>query len=288
MIYSMTGFAHTTYQQPWGQLSIEIRSINHRYLDMHFSLPDTWRTLEPLLREELKQHCKRGKIDVWLKYREDETRKNFIMQHHIVEQLVQFSRDITHYFPQNLHINPMDFLTYPGVVISADVQQTEAITNWMLQAFRETVQNLQESRMREGAAIFEHLHQLSHDLNKKTQSIAHQTTDIVASLQKKLQHRLEALAVNVDPLRMEQEIALLAQKYDIAEEIQRLHSHCLELHRILTTETTIGKKIEFLLQEIGRELNTLLAKVQTQDIIYAALEAKLFMERIREQVQNIE
>ena len=283
----MTGFSQKIFQKNSEELTIEIKSINHRYLDLHFTLPETLGHLEFSLREQIKAHFNRGKIDVFVRHHKNIEQKNFALDSNFLKKIIQISKEIQHEFDQNLTINPIDFLNYPGVIHYKN-EKDNALETWFLSCFVATLEDIKESREREGSGILKHLQTLSQSLKEHITSISSKTVELKKFLQDRLLQRLSHLEIKVDGSRLEQEMVFLFQKHDVEEEIQRLQSHSQELHRILNSQTLIGKKLEFLLQEFIREFNTFLAKIPNQTMIYSVLEGKLLVEQIREQIQNVE
>lgn len=286
-ICSMTAFAHLRSEYPWGTAIWELRSVNHRYLELSFKLPDSWRQLEPSLRDNLRKRLQRGKLECSLKIQlqdqEQELKLNDALLHQILEAANILRSEIAHSAP----INILELLRWPGVMASTELDGDTLQTN-LLECFKQTLNTHIESRQREGTALAELIHQRLNSIGDIVADIRQKMPDIVKQQQIKLQQRLADLKAELDSDRLEQEIAMIAQKADVDEELDRLDTHVAEVRHILKKGGAVGRRLDFLMQELNREANTLSSKAVITDSTQAAVELKVLIEQMREQVQNIE
>ncbi len=288
MIQSMTAFARQQVQGDWGTLVWEIRSVNQRYLEISLRLPDGFRELEALLRAAIRQSIQRGKIECTLRYAPGPSvQADVKINAGLVRALIQAGQEIDQICHTRADFRTMDFLRWDGVVdvSTGDLSQ---LHDRAQSAFADALQQLKAARLREGAAMQE---VIADRLNKMTALIATVQTlypEAVAAFRERIQTRLQEFAQQLNPERLEQEVALLAYKSDIAEELDRLSTHCKEVLRILQKDDAAGRRLDFLMQELNREANTLSSKSIHVGITTAAVEIKVLIEQMREQVQNIE
>ncbi|EAR10837.1 YicC/YloC family endoribonuclease [Reinekea blandensis] len=287
MTYSMTAFARKEQSYDFGTLQIEIKSVNQRYLEPTFRLHETLRPVEMKLREALKQKVKRGKLEVTVRFHVatgeqaldiDEARLNAVTR---VLDKIQARVDNTS------AINPMELLQYPGVLIDAelDVEQVHAE---LISLFGEALDDFLAGRQREGAVLADAIKERLDGITEIVAGIRAEVPEWVATFRENLREKAQNLGVELDADRLEQEVVLLAQKADVAEELDRLDGHVKECRGILKQKGAIGRKLDFLMQEFNREANTLGSKSTKESITRHAVQLKVLIEQMREQVQNIE
>jgi uncharacterized protein (TIGR00255 family) len=289
MIRSMTGFARRERQGPWGTLACEIRSVNHRYLELSLRLPEDLRGLEGDARQTVSTALRRGKVDVGVYLRGQPAQAGTLeINRALVEQLARTARDVAGMTDSSLAaMSPLDLLRWPGVIREPekDLQPVQAVA---LELLHETVLELNESRAREGARLREMLLGRCQSLAQTVAQLRERLPEIAARIRERVGERVAQLGGSVDPARLEQELVLLAYKMDFAEELDRLGSHVAETLQILDAKEPAGRRLDFLMQEFNREANTLSSKSQDADTTRAAMDMKVLIEQMREQVQNIE
>src|SRR3990167_3608310 len=283
MIASMTDFA----RKAEGAMMWEIRSVNHRYLEITLRLPESLRLLEQPIRENIQHRIKRGKIEAVLKYQPNEVPLSAMtVNSSSLMQLAEVTRTVAQHFPQS-HLNLIDVLTWPDILQTEDAVADSA-HKLVLTTLQVTLEDLLAAKQREGndiaCCIEKHLSMIQtqlHLIQKRIPIVLQVGYD-------KMQARFTELALSLDKERLEQEMVWLAQKIDITEECHRLHSHALEVKRVLQQKEAAGRRLDFLAQELHREANTLASKSIDAEVSRAAIELKVQIEQIREQVQNIE
>lgn len=287
MTNSMTAFARNQAEFPWGSLIWEIRSVNHRYLEPAFRLPEQLRHIETGLRDILRSTISRGKVDAQLKFLPNVSGGNQIpINESLLEQLSQAVQKISTVTGSN-ETSPLDILKWPGI-IQEKGQESKVIEEESLSLFKSTLSLLVEHRTREGnemkAAIENRLDGITDILG----DIRDCLPGILAAQQNKLKEQVSNLETEVDPERLEQELVLIVQKADIHEEIDRLDAHVKEVRHILSRKEPIGRRLDFLMQELNREANTICSKSIVTESTLNAVELKVLIEQMREQIQNIE
>jgi uncharacterized protein (TIGR00255 family) len=289
MIRSMTGFARRERQGPWGTLTCEIRTVNHRYLELSLRLPEDLRGLENDARQLLGASLRRGKVDAGLYMRSTAAVSTTLeLNTPLIEQLLKNAHDVGRmlggsYAP----MNALELLRWPGVVREAE-RDLEPVFGEALELLRETVAQLNESRAREGARILEMLQSRCEALVEGVALVRARLPEIAARIRARVAERVAQLGTQVDPERLEQELVLLAYKMDVEEELDRLGSHVTETLRVLDSGEPAGRRLDFLMQELNREANTLSSKSQDVETTRAAVDMKVLIEQMREQVQNVE
>ena len=289
MIRSMTGFARRERQGPWGTLTCELRSVNHRYLELSLRLPDDLRGLENDARQLLAGALRRGKVDAGIYLRGAATATAPLeINRALVEQLVAGVGEIRGIAgPIAGSLDPVDVLRWPGVIREAERDLTPIATA-AVELLRETVADLNDARAREGARIREMLVQRCEGLRDGVAIVRARLPEVAARIRARVLERVGQLGTSVDPERLEQEIALLAYKMDVEEELDRLGSHVTETLQVLDSKEPAGRRLDFLMQEFNREANTLSSKSQDTETTRAAVDMKVLIEQMREQVQNVE
>ena len=287
MIYSMTAFARLEVKKDWGDAVWEIRSVNQRYLENFFRLPEQFRGLENTLREKLRQSLTRGKIECSLRIEtKKQTNSELNLNKELANQVIQSLQWVKAQAGEG-EINLTDVLRYPGVV-EAQEQDLDAISQDLLTAFDDLLTDFIEMRGREGEKLNDIIQQRLDAIAVEADKVRSQMPAVLQWQRERLLQRFEDAQVNLDPQRVEQEMILLAQRVDVAEELDRLQMHVKETTNILKKGGAVGRKLDFMMQELNRESNTLASKSINADITASAVELKVLIEQMREQIQNLE
>lgn len=288
MLYSMTGFARQAAESKLGTLSWELRTVNHRYLDIQFRLPDELRPKEQAFRQQVGAVLKRGKVECTLHFRRSFDQQNDLplnleLAGLIGQRLTKLADVVPNAAPSNL----IDILRWPGVIVEADID-TEPLFVDASKLLDETLTAIAAMRANEGSRITTMLESRCSDIKALASSVRARLPEVLAAALAKQQERIDKLNVEADPARLEVELALISQKLDVAEELDRLDSHITEIRQILTSEEPMGRRLDFLMQELNREANTLGSKSVDTETTKAAVELKVLIEQLREQIQNVE
>ena len=287
MIYSMTAFARLEVKKDWGDAVWEIRSVNQRYLENFFRLPEQFRGLENTLREKLRQNLTRGKIECSLRIEiKKQTNAELNLNKELANQVIQSLQWIKTQAGEG-EINLTDVLRYPGVV-EAQEQDLDAISQDLLTAFDDLLTDFIAMRGREGEKLNDIIQQRLDAIAVEADKVRSQMPVVLQWQRERLLQRFEDAQVNLDQQRVEQEMILLAQRVDVAEELDRLQMHVKETTNILKKGGAVGRKLDFMMQELNRESNTLASKSINADITASAVELKVLIEQMREQIQNLE
>ncbi|EGT81902.1 UPF0701 protein [Haemophilus haemolyticus M21621] len=287
MIYSMTAFARLEVKKDWGDAVWEIRSVNQRYLENFFRLPEQFRGLENTLREKLRQSLTRGKIECSLRIEtKKQTNAELNLNKELANQVIQSLQWIKAQAGEG-EINLTDVLRYPGVV-EAQEQDLDAISQDLLTAFDDLLTDFIAMRGREGEKLNDIIQQRLDAIAVEADKVRSQMPTVLQWQRERLLQRFEDAQINLDPQRVEQEMILLAQRVDVAEELDRLQMHVKETTNILKKGGAVGRKLDFMMQELNRESNTLASKSINADITASAVELKVLIEQMREQIQNLE
>ena len=287
MIYSMTAFARLEVKKDWGDAVWEIRSVNQRYLENFFRLPEQFRGLENTLREKLRQSLTRGKIECSLRIEtKKQTNAELNLNKELANQVIQSLQWIKAQAGEG-EINLTDVLRYPGVV-EAQEQDLDAISQDLLTAFDDLLTDFIAMRGREGEKLNDIIQQRLDAIAVEADKVRSQMPAVLQWQRERLLQRFEDAQVNLDQQRVEQEMILLAQRVDVAEELDRLQMHVKETTNILKKGGAVGRKLDFMMQELNRESNTLASKSINADITASAVELKVLIEQMREQIQNLE
>ncbi|WP_038126691.1 YicC/YloC family endoribonuclease [Thiomicrorhabdus sp. Milos-T2] len=297
---SMTAFARTQENTSLGRFSWEIRSVNQRYLEINPRLPDAFRHLEPDIRNLLKKQIARGKIDISLSFENSHNDNKMQVNQTVLQPLTQAINEVQQSIIEATQVNPLEILKWPGVLQTnthdEDAQKLQkALDSELLNALQTATTLFNENRLREGQALAELINNRCQSISKQIQNLEPQLEEILQRHIDKLTQRIKTLTEQLDEGRFHQEIAILAQKMDIFEEIDRLKTHIIEVKHILSTQPDqnnkilpIGRRLDFLMQELNREANTLGSKSIDTQISQTSVELKVLIEQMREQVQNIE
>jgi uncharacterized protein (TIGR00255 family) len=285
----MTGFARREVSGAWGTLICEIRSVNHRFLEAGFRLPDELRQAESELRQRLAKDIKRGKVDCSMSYRRAQGAESALeIDSQALERLTARLREVAHQLlPQAHTIDVLEVLRWPGVLREDSGSGDELLAAGRT-LFSATVQDLAAARSREGVRLRELLEQRCSALDALVAQVRARLPEVKSRVRAKLHERLAELQVNVDHDRLEQELALMLQRLDVDEELDRLTGHIVEIRRVITANDPAGRRLDFLMQELNREANTLSSKSQDLETTRNAVDMKVIIEQMREQVQNIE
>ncbi|MGL5390131.1 MAG: YicC/YloC family endoribonuclease [Shewanella sp.] len=287
MIQSMTAYARIEHKAQWGTASWEIRSVNQRYLETYLRLPEQFRSFEPLLRDRLRKRLNRGKVEVNLRYELADSNNNELkLNQDLAKQLLGAANWLKQEAGQG-DINLTDILAWPGVLASAE-QDMDAIGADLLTAFDAAIDQFIDARGREGNAIKDMLLSRLDGVSEQIAIVRQHMPKVMEYQREKLTNRLAEIQGELDPARIEQEMVLLAQKQDVAEEMDRLEAHVVEARRILKKGGSEGRRLDFMMQEFNRESNTLASKSISSEITAAAVELKVLIEQMREQIQNVE
>ena len=288
MIYSMTGFATTTRETLLGSFSLELRSVNNRFLDIQFRMPDDFRKLEPAMRECLTSQLSRGKVECRLSYASpvnmDDGQQ---LDQVLLEKLLQLDQTIRTRHPAAQPLSVAEILNWPGMM-GNDLASDEALSQTCLEQLQSTLDELKSSRTREGLKLQTLLLERTQQMRQLMQDAAPRIPALLAAFEEKLRTRIEEALGALEEDRIRQEITLFAGKIDVDEELSRLHTHLDEVDRILKKGGVVGKRLDFMMQELNREANTLGSKSVDLEISRISMELKVLIEQMREQVQNIE
>jgi len=288
MILSMTGFAATSAELPGASLVAELRSVNHRYLDLSLRLPDELRTLEPALREKLAGQLRRGKVELRLGLnRTAPGAAGLAVDPGRVAALAAAAADVARQVPQAAPLSVHEVLRWPGVLAEPTVDP-ETLAARALALVDEALAELAAARAREGAKLAAILSARCDDIAAQVARVAPRIPAVHAAYTEKLNARLREAGLDPNEDRLKQELALFATKVDVEEELSRLTTHVAEFRRVLAAGGSAGKRLDFLAQELHREANTLGSKSVDAELSRAALELKVLIEQMREQVQNLE
>jgi len=288
MLSSMTAFARSQDHGKWGSAIWEIRTVNHRYLDVFFRLPEEFRGLEQQFREKIQQHLSRGKVEVTLKYQSGHTKSAEIMiNEDALKALSNAATSVAAHFEKSGSINPLHALQWPGVMQESDLD-LETIRPVLIDCLEGALNELVSVRQREGVAISKILSQKLDQMQAHVSTVQKNIPEINSKQREKLLTKINDINVEVNNDRLEQELVYYAQRIDVSEEIDRLITHIDEFKRVIGKGGAVGRRFDFLLQELNREANTLSSKSMDSKQTHAAVELKVLIEQMREQVQNLE
>ncbi|AAQ61512.1 YicC/YloC family endoribonuclease [Chromobacterium violaceum] len=288
MILSMTGFAAATREFPGGMLSLEVRAVNHRYLDVQMRLPEELRIIEPQLREQIAARVTRGKLECRVGLNQvDSAAPTLEVNQAFLARLLEVSRDVQKQCGEGKGLSVGELMRWPGVLKSNELAP-EVLHQLCLDALQTALADFNASRGREGEKLKAVLIERIEAMEAIVAAIKPKLPQILENYMAKLSGRLQEALGSVDEDRLKQEFALFAQKIDVDEELSRLTTHLSEVRRILKSGGQSGKRLDFLMQELNREANTLGSKSVSTDTTQASVELKVLIEQMREQIQNIE
>jgi len=284
----MTGFASGEIDTPQGTLLWELRSVNHRYLEMQFKLPDGFRALEPALRDIISGSLKRGKVDANLQFRAaSAAAAKLRVDQDLARQLITEAEKLATRIAAPKAFSALDILRWPGVV-AEDAVDLKSLYEPAGQLLKSTVDTLVANRAREGERMQATLEERLVQIDTLAQAVQNRMPMVLEGIRNRVRERAIGLEVKLDDERLEQELVLLAQKMDVAEELDRLVAHVAECRSAFSMDGAIGRRLDFLMQEFNREANTLGSKSADPETTKAAVDLKVLIEQLREQVQNVE
>jgi len=286
-IASMTAFARCAVEETWGQAIWEIRSVNHRYREVALKIPDPFRAWENEWRALINTVLHRGKIDCYLSFFENQATSAFQLNLPLIAQLVEHAAQLASYSQINPSLPVLDLLRWPGV-LSTQSHDLSLLKVPLTALLKSTLEALVQGRQQEGKALHRALEMKINEVKKVIEKIQTEREKWLQTQRQKWMQKVEEIAVTVAPERLEQEIVFYAQRSDIEEEITRLIAHTEEVARCLVQSGPVGRRLDFLMQEMIREANTLSAKSLALELTQAAIEIKVLIEQMREQIQNIE
>ncbi|GAL14015.1 protein YicC [Vibrio astriarenae] len=288
MIFSMTAYARKEVKGDWGTAIWEIRSVNQRYLETYFRMPEQFRGLEPVLRERFRKRLARGKVECALRFEANPAAKGELtINETLAKQVVDAANQIMAITGESSRLNPFQVMQWPGVMETPE-QDMDAINTTLLKAFDDALGEFIEARGREGENMKALIDQRLEAITSEVTKVRARMPEILEWQRERLLGKFEDAKVDLDPTRVEQELILLAQKSDVAEELDRLDSHVKEATNILKKGGAVGRRLDFMMQEFNRESNTLASKSISTDITASGVELKVLIEQMREQIQNIE
>jgi len=282
----MTGFASSESRFPGGLLLIELRAVNHRYLELNVKIDDSLRQYEALIREQLQTRLGRGKVECRISLKSDTAATNLALNPTMVAQIAQTLTELQQHFPQAQPVNLVDIFKLPGVLQSEAVD-ADALVQSIQSGLSLAIDELIAARQREGEKLKQVLLDRLQGVREQISIVKPLLPELVKQYQDKLTTKLRE-AMQADDDRVRQEIVLYAQRIDVDEELARLNSHITEMDRILSAGGAVGKKLDFLMQEMNREANTLGSKSVSIETTQVSMQLKVLIEQMREQIQNIE
>lgn len=288
MIYSMTGYAVRTREVGGGSLHLELKSVNSRYLDIHFRVADELRLLEPALREAIATRLSRGKVELRLAFVPAQTQvRQLSLNTEILARLRVLDGEVRNALPDAAPLGVADVLRWPGI-LGEQGADFAALQPACLSLLQEALEDFSATRAREGEKLGAMILDRAARMGEIVTRVAPQIPQIQTAFQEKLRQRLVDALGGADEERLRQEVVLFATRIDVAEELSRLTAHLEEVARIIKTGGNVGKRLDFLMQELNREANTLGSKSVVSAVSDAAVDLKLLIEQMREQVQNLE
>jgi uncharacterized protein (TIGR00255 family) len=283
----MTAFARQESQQSWGTLTWEVRSVNHRFLEPHLRIPEQFRELEGILRETLRKRISRGKVECTLRFVPEAQAQTLQVNEAFARQLIAATEQMEQLMPASQTLNPLELLRWPGVLQDVQIDM-DAVRQAAQTLFDKAIDDLTVGREREGKELAALIEQRLDTISEVVADVRSKLPQILQNQRESLRAKIADLSVELDPQRLEQEVVLLAQKADVDEEMDRLNTHVQEVRRVLKQKEPVGRRLDFLMQELNREANTLSSKSIVTDTTKSAVELKVLIEQMREQIQNIE
>ncbi|MCK5435103.1 MAG: YicC family protein [Nitrosomonadaceae bacterium] len=288
MIYSMTGYAVATKESPHGSLNLELRSVNHRYLDIQFRLPEKFRSLEPTMREIMVARLNRGRVDCYISFNQQSGNEDMQQLNTVLlQRLLKLNHTVRTALPDSPNLGVADILRWPGI-LKTDILPTEDLCNLCKELLQTALDEFAAVRAREGEKLRVLLLERLTKMRQLATKASPRIPALLTAFQEKITVRLSDAMINCDDDRIRQELALFASKIDVDEELSRLQTHLDEVERILIKGGVVGKRLDFLMQELNREANTLGSKSVDVEVSKISMELKVLIEQMREQVQNIE
>ncbi len=287
MIRSMTAFANSEVETQQWRLNCELRSVNHRYCDIHLKIPEHLRFLEAEIRKRLSQSLKRGKVECVISYKKQGQQQHFEVDLDAVRALLASTDDIQQLMAQSQPFSALEVMAFPGIQ-QESAPDKAALQQSVLQMLNDALRQMLETREQEGRQLGQMIEQRCEKISELIQKAEKRMPEVMDRLRQKLSERITELVEAPDFDRLEQELAMLAQKLDVDEELDRLKTHVDEVLRVLQQNEPIGRRLDFLMQEMNREANTLGSKSMDKEITGIAIDLKVLIEQMREQIQNIE
>jgi uncharacterized protein (TIGR00255 family) len=287
MILSMTGYANVNAETANGALTLELRAVNHRYLDIQLRMPDELRSFESALREAIATQLQRGKVECRINYATRSTQGNTVLNHEVLAQLSCWNNAVREILSDARSLSVAEVLSWKGVLDTPSASADELRTT-LLSLLTTALQEFSASRAREGAKLHDFLLERVEKIEALRVAVIPHVPAAIAAYEQKLVNRLRDALQTADDDRIRQEISLFASKIDVDEELSRLASHLTEMRRILKNGGAVGKRLDFLMQELNREANTLGSKSVDAEVSRSAMEMKILIEQMREQIQNLE
>lgn len=288
MIRSMTAFARRERQEEWGVLVWELRSVNHRYLEVSLRLPEELRAQENLFRERVRARLGRGKVECSLRFQPGAGAAGSVQVNEaLARSLIEACERVEKLMSNAARLSAMDVLRWPGVSVETK-PDLEPVQGAAMALLEEALNDLVATREREGARLKEAIEQRLKAVAGLVSEVRARRPQVLAAIREKLLTRIKALDLEPDGARLEQELAVIAQRLDVEEELDRLQTHLQEAADVLRRDEPVGRRLDFLMQEFNREANTLASKANDAQTTQAAVELKVLIEQMREQVQNIE
>ncbi|PSW04935.1 YicC/YloC family endoribonuclease [Photobacterium lipolyticum] len=287
MIHSMTAYARREVKGDWGTAVWEIRSVNQRYLETYLRMPEQFRGLEPVLRERFRKRLARGKVECNLRFEANQAASSDLsINEDLAKQVIKAAKWVKETAGEG-NIGPFQVLNWPGVM-EAPEQDLDVINKDLLAGFDAAITDFIAARASEGENMKELIVQRLDAISIEAEKVRQRMPEIISWQRERLMTRFEDAKVELDPSRIEQELVMMAQKSDVAEELDRLDSHVKETQKIMKKGGACGRRLDFMMQEFNREANTLASKSISTDITASAVELKVLIEQMREQIQNIE
>ncbi len=288
MIHSMTAFARRTLQNEQGLMTLELKSVNHRFAEISLRLPEELRGIDNKIREIIGKTVKRGKVDCSLRYRSPEqVETNMELDHALLGKLLDTSKILAEKLPSSAPINVLELMKWPGVLTPPE-QDSSRLGQQALTMLDEALKELADTRAREGEQIKKLVLDRCVQIRIQVTLVQDRMPVVITNLRNRLREKLEEYKIEVDEGRLEQEMVYLVNKSDVAEEMDRLLTHITEVERVLDQGGPVGRRLDFLMQELNREANTLGSKSVDSETTKSAVELKVLIEQIREQIQNIQ
>ena len=284
---SMTAFARNTTDFPWGSVTCELRSVNHRFLETGFRLPETLRQVEMSLREIARKKLSRGKVDCSIQLAFNSTDATVSADLTLAKQYIELAEQLAAQIDNPAAISPLDIMRWPGVLKEQDVE-SEHLQTAAIETFKLTVSQLLEGRQREGDKLADMIEQRLVGIQEQTTIVRENLPDILTHQRARLEEKMADMKSQLDESRLEQEVVIIANRTDVDEELDRLDVHIAEIRRVLQSSDSIGRRLDFLMQELNREANTLGSKSIAGVTTQASVELKVLIEQMREQIQNLE
>ncbi len=288
MISSMTAYARQEHRDNLGGLVWELRSVNHRYLEVTVRLPEEFRAIEPSVRELVAKKLGRGKVECGLRFEAgSDNTAGIKVNERLAKQVIEAAMEIGHLQHEAVPPRTIDIMRWPGV-LEAEKQDFSPLQKHAQGLLGESLDSLIENRQREGSRLAELIQKRCSSMQEQVAMVRARMPGVLAGIRERLRTRLEELSGELDEGRLEQEMTLLCQRLDVDEEMDRLDAHLQEVEQVLQRKEPVGRRLDFLMQELNREANTLSSKANDSDTTKIAVEMKVLIEQMREQVQNIE